>query len=363
MLDYTVRPPAARAKGKRKNAFQRFLISIFPYKGDSGAEVIRKIVFIGAVVAFVITGGSVVRSLADEAYHIYYVDGQIKNDKNSSSGNLSIEEVNDIKEDKPYIREELMSLYAKNNDLIGWITVGGGDMVIDYPVVQSEDNDYYLTTDFYGNTSEAGSIFADSRCEISENGDMPNFLVLYGHNTHASNMFSKLTRYYYYKEYSVESEKMTAFYKQYPTLTFDTLAKEGTYKIFAVCLFNTEEEYGEVYNYLRRGASFTDKDEFNNYIIDIMDRSSIFTDVDITYGDEILCMSTCYFLYGSQYDNLRCAVFARRVRDGESAEVDVSKAEVNYYRVLFQQEIDRGVGSGGVKGVWNKEKYLLSYDG
>lgn len=364
MINYTVRPPAARSKGKQKCAFVRFLMSIFPVKGDEAAEVVRKIVFIGAVTAFAITGGSLIKDVSGEIVQKYVVEGQIQDIKQqASSGNLNLneEEIREIKEEKPYLREELMSLYAINRDLVGWINLGENDRIIDYPVVQAADNDKYLTTDFYGNYSKSGTIFVDYRSKFSEGGDATDFLVLYGHNTYSSVAFSKLTRYFYDKDNpDTGADLNLSFYQKHPTINFDTLAEEGTYKVFAVCLFNTEEQYGEVYNYLRKGKLFDGKDDFNNYVLDIMDRSVLFTDVDLTYGDEIICMSTCYFPFGMEYENVRCVIFARKVRDGESPEVDTSKAYRNYYWMGWQQAVDKNICSAYAKRAWDTSK-LLSY--
>lgn len=364
MINYTVRPPFARSKGKQKSPFVRFLMSIFPIKGDDVAEIVRKIVFIGAVIAFGVTGGSLLKEVSSEAVQKYVVEGEIQEIKNqASSGNLNLneEEIKEIKEEKPYIREDMMSLYAVNPDTVGWINLGGNERIIDNPVVQSDDNDKYLTTTFKGEYSKSGTIFVDNRCKFSESGDATDFLILYGHNTYSSTMFSKLTRYYYEKDNPDPNADLSlSFYKKYPTINFDTLAEEGTYKVFAVCLFNTEEQYGEVYNYLRRGEMFKDADDFNNYVLDIMDRSVLFTDVDLTYGDEIICMSTCYFPFGMDLENVRCAIFARKVREGESPEVDTSVATRNYLWIGWQQAVDRGICSAYAQRAWDTSK-LLSY--
>lgn len=362
MASYTVRPPLVRSKGKQKGPFVRFLMSVFPVKGDEAFEIIRKIIFIGAVIAFIITGGSLLNDVFGEMRQMYIVSDQIKNDKSNGTMNLTPEEVREIESSKPYIREDLMGLYAKNNDLVGWINIGGDQKIIDEAVVQTDNNDTYLTTDFYGAYSKSGTIYIDHRCKFGADGSAPNFIVMYGHNTYSSTMFSKMTRYYYNKDDPNSQTCLTSFYTAHPTITFDTLAEEGTYKVFAVCLFNTEERYGEVYNYLRRGASFTSADDFNNYVLDIMDRSVILTDVDLTYGDEIICASTCYFPWGMDVENVRCAVFARKVRDGESPEVDTSKVTRNYYWKGWQQAIDGNLCGNGQR-VWDYNKYLLSYNG
>lgn len=356
MANYTQRPPEAQRKGKRKKLPVRALMATFPIRGDSVAEIIRKLVFIGALVAFVITGGTLLGDVTNELVQVYVKNPQIQANKNQGTINMSEEEIEEIKQQEPNIGNDYMALYAENNDLVGWINIGGENNIIDYPVTQTGDNDYYLTHNFYKENAATGTVFADYRNRI-KGGDVQNFIVLYGHNTQYSTMFSKVTRYYYDKE----SGTNLGFYLANPTITFDTIYENATYKVFACALFNTEEQYGEIYNYLRRGAEFTDKDEFNQYILDIMDRSCIFTDVDITYGDDILVLSTCYFPFGMEYENVRCALFARKVREGESPEVDTSKATVNYNRLLFQQEIDRGMGTAWTTRTWDTS-YLLSLD-
>lgn len=362
MLDYTVRPPAARSKGKRKNAFIRALIAIFPAKGDAVAEMIRKVVFIGAVVALVITGGTLLKDIKGELVQKYVIPNKINL---IISGTLSDDIRNAAVEAVPYIntnREDLIALYAENNDFVGWFNLGGTEKIIDNPVVQCDDNDKYLNTSFDGQQISSGTLYVDCRCQFSEDGSVPNFMIIYGHCLNSQLMFSKLNRYFYERENPDRNTYFTSFYKKYPTVSFDTLKENGTYKVFACCLFNTEEQYGEIYNYLRGGRPFESKDDFNNYILDIMDRSCFFTDVDLTYGDDILCMSTCYFPFGMDYENVRCAIFARRVREGESPEVDTSVMERTYYWKGWQQAIDRGFATPTPYRMWDTSKLLSLED-
>ena len=110
------------------------------------------------------------------------------------------------------------------------------------------------------------------------------------------------------------------FYKKYPTVTFNTLYDDSEWKVFACVLFNTQEELGEVYPY-HTVHEFANKEAFNSYILDIMDRSVLWTDVDLTYGDSILTLSTCDF---SMFSDMRLVVMARKVRDNESLTLDTS---------------------------------------
>ena len=92
-----------------------------------------------------------------------------------------------------------------------------------------------------------------------------------------------------------------------------------------------------------------------------MDRSVLWTDVDLQYGDNILTLSTCYYPYTKEKADTRVAVFARKVREGESAEVDVSKAMRNPDPLLFAYEYRVKGGSWGGRK-WDSSK-LLSYNG
>ena len=215
--------------------------------------------------------------------------------------------------------------YEQNNDLIGWITIDGTP--IDYPVVQAEDNFYYLDKDINHEYTKNGSIFADYQCEFTSR-TRPANIILYGHNMRTGPSFAKLTTYYpWYTGTASLQQYLTS-----PIVKFDTIWEEGTYKIFGAMFVNTKEEHGEVFKYYKQ-RKITSEEEFYTYIAKIMDRSVFYTDVDLEYGDEILTLSTCYYPVG-QIDT-RFVVFARRVRDGESEEVDTSKATINYDPLYF----------------------------
>lgn len=215
--------------------------------------------------------------------------------------------------------------YEQNNDLIGWITVDGTP--IDYPVVQAEDNFYYLDKDINHEYTKNGSIFADYQCEFTTR-TRPANIILYGHNMVTGPSFAKLTTYYpWYTGTASLQQYITA-----PTVQFNTIWEEGTYKIFGAMFVNTKEEHGEVFKYYKQ-RKITSEEQFYTYIAKIMDRSVFYTDVDLEYGDELLTLSTCYYPVG-QIDS-RFVVFARRVRDGEDPEVDTSKAVINYDPLYF----------------------------
>ena len=79
-------------------------------------------------------------------------------------------------------------LRAINPDVFAWLTVDGTP--IDYPVVQTDNNETYLTTDAQGRWALSGAIFLDYR----SNPDFTGFnSVLYGHHMEKKRMFGALS--------------------------------------------------------------------------------------------------------------------------------------------------------------------------
>lgn len=99
--------------------------------------------------------------------------------------------LSDLGEEENYqvILARLAKLKSLNDDTYGWLTVSGTD--VDYPVVQGDDNEYYLYHSFYKNYLNSGSIFVDASClSPLENRNT----VIYGHNMKDGTMFRSLHR-------------------------------------------------------------------------------------------------------------------------------------------------------------------------
>ena len=348
MTTYMEKYPRRNGVATKKPGFwKRRIMGIIPWKGDSVGVVIRKIVFMVALIVFLVTAVPLVSDIflmfrdqwrSQGISNIYIPDGG----NNGSS-----------KEVLPSFKK----LLEINPDTVGYLRIEG--TAIDYPVVKGSDNDYYLTHDFYREVSKSGSVMMDCNCVVSPDGNSGN-LVLYGHNMAVGTFFACLSEYWrtLYDSYDAPSMQ---FYKDHPTITFNTLYEEAEWKIFAIGLFNIYEEYGEVYSAYNNKHDFSSREDFNSFVIDIMDRSDIFTDVDIEYGDDILTLSTCYWPFRSDMDNVRLAIFARKVRPGESTYVDVDKAMVNTYVKRWQWVYDNiGGGYDWSQSNWDRRK-LLSY--
>lgn len=112
-------------------------------------------------------------------------EGQSAAQRNGENGAVESEKV--IKKSFGINWEKLRKI---NPDIIAWITVPGAD--ISYPVVQGEDDEYYLHHSFAGEEDDFGTIFLGSGSD-KDFGDSHSFL--YGHNMEGNMMFANLNRY------------------------------------------------------------------------------------------------------------------------------------------------------------------------
>lgn len=189
-----------------------------------------------------------------------------------------------------------------NSDTVGWIRIS--NTVIDYPVVRTTDNEYYIERDFYHNYDPAGWVFMDYRCGMESDYFSENTLM-YGHNMASGVMFSDLKNYERYED----------FYEKNPIVEVSSLTCDYQFKIFAFMLCNgvqgTDFEFWN-YVFFSEGNS---KWSLKEYLSKIDDKSLITTNVDLRHDDKFLALSTCY--NGDTTDPTRFVVLARMVRPGE----------------------------------------------
>ena len=197
-----------------------------------------------------------------------------------------------VSEEAPDMLEKYEELYQKNQDLIGWIKIA--DTIIDYPVVQGEDNDFYLTHDFNGNYDRNGTIFLDFNCEIFPRSTN---LILYGHHMKSGKMFAEIEKY--------ASEK---FYDTHKYIYFDTLYDEGVYEVMYVFRDRVYSQADVNFKYYEFYDAITEE-EFNSYMKDMEERSYYDTGVKANFGDALLTLSTCDY----QQTNGRFVVVAKRI--------------------------------------------------
>lgn len=190
------------------------------------------------------------------------------------------------------VLEEYETLYSKNKRLIGWLRIDGTE--IDYPVMQTTDNEYYLDHNYNQEYDKNGSLFLDAACDVVHRNTN---LIIYGHHMKSGKMFGNLNR------YSSES-----YCKEHSIIQFDTIYEKGTYQVMYVFRSRIYNEDEIVFKYYQFFDALSEK-EFNSNMEEMAAISLYDTGVTASFGDELLTLSTC----DSSETDGRFVVVAKRI--------------------------------------------------
>ena len=161
------------------------------------------------------------------------------------------------------------SLKKINSDTIGFIDLNETD--VKFVVVNGNDNDYYLTHNFYKKNNKSGWIFADYKNKID--GSDKN-IVIYGHNMKNGTMFSKIEEMY-----------SSNCFSNFKYITFATEYETNLYEIFSVYQIENENYYATL--------NFKTDIEFDLFLKKIKKRSLYNFDIEVNSKDKIITLSTC----------------------------------------------------------------------
>ena len=187
---------------------------------------------------------------------------------------------NEIKEDDLYwkyidtklINVNFNELKKENKDTIGWIQVMGTN--INYPIVQTTNNDYYLTHSFKKKANLGGWIFLDYRNNIKE---LDKNTIIYGHGRLDTSMFGSLKN-IFTNNWLKNTDN---FIVKISTESHNTL-----WQVFSVYKIPTTNDYIQV--------DFKNNIDFENFYTMLLNRSEHNFNTNITTKDKILTLSTCY---------------------------------------------------------------------
>lgn len=158
-------------------------------------------------------------------------------------------------------------------DVVGWVTIEGTK--IDYPIVQGEDNDFYLYHLPDKKKNAAGSIMMD----VANAGEFTDDVsILHGHHMKSGAMFGDLDLY-----------KKEAYYKEHPVMRLHT--PQGDYDVAIFAAYSVD---GSKFAYK---TNFGSEEEFKAFYQYAVTRSPYRTDVEMAYGDRMLMLSTCAYAY------------------------------------------------------------------
>lgn len=190
--------------------------------------------------------------------------------------------------------DKVKELQQENADVKGWVRID--DTNINYPLLQTDNNDYYLTHNYKKEYSMYGSIFINSNCDIkNENGN----IIIYGHNMKDNQMFRDLLKY-----------QDKSFYEQHPIIKIATEESEEQYEI--IYTFKSRIFYQDEKNVFRfyRYYNFEDEREYNEYINNCRKIQLYDTEKTATYGEQLITLITCEY----SQENGRMVVVGKKIQ-------------------------------------------------
>lgn len=230
---------------------------------------------------------------------VYNVVISVKDKKTNSNirnelNNLYNDTYDNEEKNKILKIDKLKELQQENSEIVALIEIEGTN--INYPVLQTNNNDYYMTHNYKKEYSKDGALFLDKAYDWSRPSTN---LLIYGHNNiGSSEMFVELLKY-----------KNEGFYKNHKIIKFTTCEEESEFEIIAV--FKSKVYYKHEKNVFRYYYFIDAKNEteFNNYVTNAKKASLYNIEATAKYEDQLLTLSTCEY---SQKDG-RFVVVARKI--------------------------------------------------
>ena len=171
---------------------------------------------------------------------------------------------------------DLEACLTQNRDFVAWLMIPGTK--INYPVVRSNNTEYYLHHLFNGKESKLGCLFS---LKSSDYQTPSKNIAIYGHHiSHSDAMFSTLMDY-----------KDASYCAAHSLIRVNALYGERTYRVFAVLNMNVSDWDAAT-------ASFSNNESFLRFVNRAIEKSMVDTGVRVTSEDNILTLITCDRSYG-----------------------------------------------------------------
>lgn len=190
--------------------------------------------------------------------------------------------------------DKVKELQQENSDIKGWIRIE--DTNINYPLLQTTDNDYYVTHNYKKEKSSYGSIFINCNSNLK---DSNSNVIIYGHDMKDNQMFKDLLQY-----------QNKSFYEDHPTIKIATDEGEEEYEIVIAfksrVFYQDEKNVFRYYNYY----NFENENQYNKYINNCKKIQLYDTEKTATYGEQLITLITCEY----SQENGRMVVVAKKVQ-------------------------------------------------
>ena len=296
---------ADKKKKEKRSKKKEYSVNLSDYDKDMQKQILIELRKQEKRRKLIVVLSSLVAVLCFGYFGVYYffaartsMDYEQLSDLKGSDALSETQEKNDFSLHKssvklPDILDEYKTLYSKNKRLIGWLKID--DTNIDYPVMQTENNEYYLDHNFNQEYDKNGSLFLDCDCNVYPRSTN---MIIYGHHMKSGSMFGNL------QQYAKES-----YGKKHSVIEFDTIYEKATYQVMYVFrsqVYNEDDVVFKYYQFIEANS----EEEFNSYMKEMASMSLYDTGVSANFGDSLLTLSTCD---SSQTDG-RFVVVAKRIK-------------------------------------------------
>ena len=185
--------------------------------------------------------------------------------------NVKLEKIkNDNSNNEKYI-VDFKKLKSENNDVVAYIKVNNTN--IEYPIVKTSNNNFYLNHSFDKSKNSRGWIFVDYKNKF-DNTDKN--IVIYGHNMRDGSMFGSLK--------NILNEE---WYNNTKNMNITFLTENGNYiyKVFSIYKIESEDYYIK--------TNFKNDEDYEKFLNTIKNRSIKNFDINLNINDKIITLSTC----------------------------------------------------------------------
>lgn len=198
---------------------------------------------------------------------------EVKESDNSLDNNVEVVSDDYFKyKDVSMLDVNFNELLKQNKDTKGWIKVEGTN--VNYPFVQSSDNEYYLKHSYDNTYNKKGWVFLDYRNNMD---NLDKNTILYAHGLMNNQMFGSLRR-------TVKQD--WAKNKNNRIIKISTPNSMLLFEVFSSYTIEPESYYIT--------SEFSGDEEFSTFIDTIKSRSFYDYNTSVSTSDKILTLSSCY---------------------------------------------------------------------
>lgn len=276
-------------------------------KKKGGTWLLNILIAVGVTTSVVCAYGFIrdiyLRGQAQSYYTAQTVSERVRLTAGSSPADGSVEQTPDANQELDESLEwatyvDFNALRELNPEHTAWIQIPG--TVINYPVMQGDDNDYYLKHLPDGKQNKMGSIFLDYR-------NSPDFTdkntLIYGHYMKSGDMFAALKKYH-----------EQSFYDRHPTVSLFTPEKDYALELYAGYLLDSAKEVPPL--------KFKSEADFEQYLADIKKRSVFKSEVSVSTEDKLVTLVTCAY----DFENARLIIVGK-LTDWLATKLEPKRAE------------------------------------